>query len=105
MAPEVMMRQKYTEVKTPPKYPRLTLQKADVYSYGLVMYELCTRQEPYKGVRQMDLSIHIAVENKRPPIPPETPQSLGELMKMCWSAEPTERYRNFLENSNVKTFF
>lgn len=35
-APEVLCEDKYS-------------QKADVYSYGMVIWETCTRSEPYQG--------------------------------------------------------
>ncbi len=39
MAPEVAEGKEYTS-------------KADVYSYGIIMYEILTRQEPYEVVNQ-----------------------------------------------------
>ena len=50
----------------------------------------------------MDLAIHIAVENKRPTIPEFVPNSLQELMKMCWSQEPQERYDFYPPKNSLK---
>jgi serine/threonine protein kinase len=78
MAPEVINRQIYTE-------------KADIYSYSLVMYELITRLEPYKGVKQMDLPIFVAVEKRRPDIPSACPPEFAKLIQKCWNPIADER--------------
>eukprot|EP00897_Mesotaenium_endlicherianum_P003302 jgi/Mesen1/29/ME1078911C05710 len=42
MAPEVLEQEPYNE-------------KADVYSYGIVLWELVTREEPFKGCHPMQV--------------------------------------------------
>lgn len=53
--------------------------KADVYSYGVVLWELATNERPERGML-------------RPPrIPQECPEEVGRLIDACLSEEPRSR--------------
>lgn len=53
MAPEVIAGFKYTE-------------KADVFSYGIILWELATRLPPYYGIDGTEVSIKVVKEDLRP---------------------------------------
>ena len=53
MAPEVIVGLKYTE-------------KADVFSYGIILWELATRQPPYIGIDGTEVSNRVVKEDLRP---------------------------------------
>lgn len=55
MAPEVIAGFKYTE-------------KADVFSYGIILWELATRLPPYYGIEGAEVSIKVVKEDLRPKI-------------------------------------
>nr|WIL03466.1 serine/threonine kinase [Cedratvirus plubellavi] len=76
-APEIIRGEKYDE-------------KVDIYSFAVVMWQLITGKEPYKGCNFMKVSLDI-LNGERPPIPPECPRSCKKLMKRCWSAEVENR--------------
>lgn len=82
-APEVLRNQKYSV-------------KADVYSFGIVMWEVCTRMDPYTGVAPFQVVVQVATSGLRPGIPPFCPQAWLELMTECWSENP-ERRPSFAE--------
>jgi serine/threonine protein kinase len=78
MAPEIWNKSSYSE-------------KADVYSWSLVLYFLVARKEPYSEVGRFDLAKHIAVLQKRPIIPDYCPPDLSNLMSACWDPDPDKR--------------
>ena len=79
MAPEVMM--------CSPTYD----QKVDVYSYGILMWELLTSEKPYAKIPPAKLPTMIVKDNLRPTIPESTPKMLEKLIKNCWDADPIKR--------------
>ncbi len=68
--------------------------KADVYSFALVMWELVTNKLPFEDLDQMGLLWKVGVQGERPNLPaPDSrcPSELIELIKMCWNQDPTKR--------------
>jgi len=79
MAPEVMMFREFNE-------------SSDVYSFGIVLWEILTRQEPFSQFRQLDeFRQAVCVRHERPIIPPDTLDSLRRLIERCWDKDPTRR--------------
>lgn len=78
MAPEIFESRNYTN-------------KVDVYSFGIVMWEMLTESVPFKGLNAIQVAIKITKENERPEIPPNTPKSLRSLIKKCWDRDPNKR--------------
>ena len=79
MAPEVIKGFKYTE-------------KADVFSFGVIMWELATRKPPYYGIDGQVVSQRVVKEGLRPKISErDAPGPFLELMKRCWDDDPDRR--------------
>ncbi len=76
-APEVIRGEKYTE-------------KADVYSFGIIMWEALTRKQPFAGRNFMGVSLDI-LEGRRPQIPPDSPDAFKKMIERCWHAKPDKR--------------
>ena len=79
MAPEILMCSTSYDVK------------ADVYSYGIVLWELLTGEIPYNDVPVEKLPYLVVQEKLRPTIPPDTPPDLANLITACWSTDPKQR--------------
>ncbi|XP_023512477.1 serine/threonine-protein kinase EDR1-like isoform X2 [Cucurbita pepo subsp. pepo] len=74
MAPELFRNEPFTE-------------KCDIFSLGVIMWELCTLSRPWEGVPPERVVYAVGTEGSRLEIP-EGP--LGRLISDCW-AEPNER--------------
>ncbi|CAI5795362.1 repeat and kinase domain-containing 1 [Podarcis lilfordi] len=70
--------------------------KFDVYSFGIVIWEILTQKKPYSGVKTMAVIVTVAT-GQRPsmePIRDDWPaecQQMVDLMKRCWDQEPQRR--------------
>ena len=81
MAPEIIVNKRYST-------------KVDVYSYGIIIWEVCTRKIPYSSMSQQHIQFYVSVKKGRPNlkiIPNDTPPKIVELMQMCWDHEPNNR--------------
>jgi len=91
MAPEVLLGKHFNE-------------KADVYSFGLVLWQMMSRQELFPQFDNLDKFIHaICIDGLRPKIPQDTPPSLERLITACWQAESEGRphFSNIVEALNT----
>eukprot|EP01117_Protostelium_nocturnum_P007651 TRINITY_DN2744_c0_g1_i3.p1 TRINITY_DN2744_c0_g1~~TRINITY_DN2744_c0_g1_i3.p1 ORF type:complete len:746 (+),score=216.81 TRINITY_DN2744_c0_g1_i3:138-2240(+) len=62
-------------------------EKVDVYSYGIVLWEIYTRQEVYGGMSKPNIIVGVTKENLRPPIGADCPVPYAQLMRDCWQKE------------------
>jgi len=80
MAPEVLNGDEYSA-------------SADVYSFGMVLFELFTESEPYL-TPEFTAPWHIAqfvTAGKRLEIPPKINKHVADLIRHCWAHDPAKR--------------
>jgi len=79
VAPEIIRKDTYTT-------------KADVYSFGVCLWEMVTRDEVYPNIAPFQIIVSVATKNLRPVIPTDISKELAELIQRCWDDNPKERY-------------
>lgn len=78
MAPEVIEHRPYD-------------RKADVYSFGIVLWELLTGQLPYENLTPLQAAIGVVQKGLRPKIPRYAHPMIVDLLKKCWLQDPSLR--------------
>lgn len=79
MAPEVMLKEVITE-------------KVDVYSFGIILWELVTKQEAFQHHTNYQAFVEaVCCDGERPVIPKDCPESLATFMQRCWDEDPRKR--------------
>ncbi|CAL0330366.1 unnamed protein product [Lupinus luteus] len=66
-------------------------EKIDVYSFGIVMWEVLTGDEPYADMHSASLIGGIVNNNLRPRTPTWCDPEWKSLMESCWASNPAER--------------
>ncbi|XP_004432434.1 PREDICTED: mitogen-activated protein kinase kinase kinase MLK4 [Ceratotherium simum simum] len=61
---------------------------SDVWSYGVVLWELLTGEVPYRGIDGLAVAYRVAVNKLTLPIPSTCPEPFAKLMKECWQQDP-----------------
>ncbi|KAF2287005.1 hypothetical protein GH714_036913 [Hevea brasiliensis] len=75
MAPEVLRNE-------------LANEKCDVYSFGVILWELATCQIPWKGLNPMQVVGAVGFQNKRLEIPEDVDPAIAQIIHDCWQREP-----------------
>ncbi|XP_059453738.1 serine/threonine-protein kinase STY13-like [Corylus avellana] len=78
MAPEMIQHRPYT-------------QKVDVYSFGIVLWELITGNLPFQNMTAVQAAFAVVNKGVRPTIPHDCLPILSEIMTRCWDANPDVR--------------
>ena len=66
-------------------------KESDIYSMGMVMWELTTGCKPFADVEHGINLIYKIIDGERPEITGDTPECYASLMKECWDADPLKR--------------
>lgn len=78
-------------------------EKVDIWSYGVVLWEMLTSDTPYKNVDSSAIIWGVGNDSLHLPIPKDTPIGLKLLMQQCWGLEPKNRpsFRNIISHLTV----
>lgn len=64
--------------------------QSDIYSFGVVLWEICTGKTPFAGVEEGHI-LKLICEGKRETIPAEIPEVFRLIIQDCWKPNPLER--------------
>jgi len=66
-------------------------RKVDVYSFGLVFWEMLTGRIPFEDMNPYQAAHAVVNKNLRPAIPANCPAPLGVFIEQCWTLHPEKR--------------
>lgn len=80
MAPEVIRHERYSFA-------------ADVYSFGILLWELYSRSRPFDDLTPVQAAYSVALHHTRPPLPPPSimPEVIVPLLEQAWHREADSR--------------
>ncbi|CAL0323935.1 unnamed protein product [Lupinus luteus] len=78
MAPEVLRNEPSNE-------------KCDVYSFGIILWELSTLQQPWGGMNPMQVVGAVGFQHRRLDIPDDMDPAIADIIRKCWQTDPKLR--------------
>ncbi|GAV56948.1 Pkinase_Tyr domain-containing protein/EDR1 domain-containing protein [Cephalotus follicularis] len=78
MAPEVLRNEPANE-------------KCDVYSFGVILWELATLRIPWKGLNPMQVVGAVGFQDRRLEIPEDIDPAVAQIIQDCWQRKPDLR--------------
>lgn len=81
MAPEALQK----------KDSAINVRAANMWSFGIILWELATRQVPFAGLTAIEIGMKVALEDLRVSMPATASQHMARLKKICMNEEPGKR--------------
>jgi serine/threonine protein kinase/dienelactone hydrolase len=70
--------------------------RCDVFAWGLVLYEMLSGRRAFQEDSRFSTMAAI-LHKEAPPLPPETPEGLAEIVKRCLAKDPAGRFQTIGE--------
>lgn len=65
---------------------------SDVYSFGIIVWEVISREVPWAGVSNIqDIYRLVYYQQARPEMPIDAPTDLADVARACWATDPNRR--------------
>ncbi len=76
--------------------------RSDIFSIGIILYEMATGERPFKGDTAASLLSSILKDKPQPAteVNPALPRELGRIIRRCLAKDPTRRYQGALDIRN-----
>ncbi|PRP76169.1 putative leucine-rich repeat receptor-like protein kinase [Planoprotostelium fungivorum] len=78
MSPEAIRDRKYST-------------KSDVFSFGVVMWEIVEADEPWGEESAVSVAIRVTTNRERLPVSSQWPEPLSDIVQRCWLESPGDR--------------
>lgn len=66
-------------------------EKCDVYSFGIILWELSTLQQPWGGLNPMQVVGAVGFQHRRLDIPDDMDSAIADIISKCWQTDPKLR--------------
>lgn len=66
-------------------------EKSDVYSYGVVLWELVTQKIPWDTLNPIQIIAAVGFMDHRLEIPSNTDPQWASIIESCWDSDPQRR--------------
>ncbi|XP_074376414.1 putative serine/threonine-protein kinase SIS8 isoform X1 [Apium graveolens] len=66
-------------------------EKSDVFSYGVILWELCTMRQPWGGLNPMQVVGAVGYQHHRLDIPEDIDPIIADIISKCWQTDPRLR--------------
>ncbi|KAJ7970278.1 Protein kinase [Quillaja saponaria] len=66
-------------------------EKCDVYSFGVILWELATLQQPWWGMNPMQVVGAVGFQHRRLDIPNSMDPVIADIIRKCWQTDPKLR--------------
>jgi len=60
---------------------------SDIYSYGMILWEIASREKPYKNAVNIEAAKEWIKDGEKEEIPADCPADYGNIVKECWKDE------------------
>jgi serine/threonine protein kinase len=70
--------------------------RSDIFSFGVVLYEMLAGQRPFRGSTGLEL-LHEIMDGAAGPLPPELPAGLRVIVEKAMEKAPSDRYQSIRE--------
>lgn len=66
-------------------------EKCDVYSFGVILWEIFTLQQPWNGLSPAQVVGAVGFQHRRLHMPQELNPTIAALIESCWASDPRQR--------------